>query len=51
MTDDNPLLICEAVPMTNCEVSIVKALATKQVIQCSIPGCSKRRSPSLEVEI
>jgi hypothetical protein len=38
MADDNPLLICKAIAMTNREVSIVQALATKQVVQQKIPG-------------
>ena len=38
MADDNPLLICKAISMANREVSIVQALATKQVVQCRIPG-------------
>ena len=39
VADDNPLLICKAISMTNREVSIVQALATKQGVQCEIPGC------------
>jgi len=43
MANDNPLLICQTIAMTKREVSIVQALATKQVVQCGIPGCLKRR--------
>ena len=44
VADNNPLLICKAISMTYREVSIVQALATKQVVQCSIPGWLKGKN-------
>jgi hypothetical protein len=44
MADDNPLLICKAIAMTNREVSIAQVLATKEVVQ-------KEKVSSSEVEI